>query len=200
MLFIYLMCALRLVGNWMFFSCLKEFFTTKVVWLVIIHLLCQISITVPSSGCLLARSLLKKMSILKNAPCVFFLNDYQSNYHDLLNKSGTTGIKIMTLRLLVIDVYKCVNNFNPEYFYEMFTMKICPYDLRDTSILERPRAYATKYGLKSFRNHSVKIWNILSNNCKSAASLLDFKNMIKSWNGPRCKCSVCSIFLNWSIL
>ena len=102
----------------------------------------------------------------------------------------------MTLRLLAIEVYKCVNNFNPEYLNEMFTMKNCPYDLRDTCILESPTAYTTKYGLKSFRNYGAKIWNPLPNNCKSAVSLLDFKNMIKSWNGPRCKCSVCSIFLN----
>ena len=139
------MCALRPVGNWMFFSGLKEFLTTKVVWLFIIHLLCQISITAPSTVCLLARNHLR-----------FVLNDYQSNYHDLLNKSEATGIKIMTLRLLAIEVYKCVNNFNPEYLNEMFTMKNCPYDLRDTYTLERPRAYPTKYGLKSFRNYGAK--------------------------------------------
>ena len=39
---IYLMCAFRPVGNWMFFRALKEFLTTKVVWLFMIHLLCQI--------------------------------------------------------------------------------------------------------------------------------------------------------------
>ena len=80
---------------------------------------------------------------------------------------------------------------------ENIQMKNCPYDLRDTCILERPRAYTTKYGLKSCRNYGAKIWNLLPNNCKSAVSLLDFKDMIKSWNGPRSKCSVCSIFLNW---
>ena len=33
-------------------------------------------------------------------------------------------------------------------------------DLRDASILETPRAYTTKYGLKSFRNYGAKIWNL----------------------------------------
>ena len=98
----------------------------------------------------------------------------QSHYHHLLNNSKSTGIEIMTLLLLTIEVYKCVNNFNPAYLNEMFTMKHCPYDLSDTSILERPRAYTTKYGLKSFRNYGAKICNLLPNNCKSAVSLLDF--------------------------
>ena len=67
----------------------------------------------------------------------------------------------MTLRLLAIEVYKCVNNFNPEYLNEMFTKKNCPYDLRDTCILERLKAYTTQYGPKSFRNYGAKIWLIL---------------------------------------
>ena len=139
---------------------------------------------------------LEKIENIKKRALRFVLNDYQSNYHDLLNNSEATGIKIMKIRLLAIEVYKCVNNFNPEYINEMFTKKNCPYDLRDTCILERPKAYTTKYGLKSFRNYGAKTWNLLPNNCKSAVSLLDLKNMIKSWNGPRCKCSVCCIFLN----
>ena len=102
----------------------------------------------------------------------------------------------MTLRLSAIEVFKCVNKLNPEYLNEMFTIKKCPYNFRDTSILERFKSNTTRYGLKSFRNYGAKIWNLLPNNCKSAVSLDDFKNMIKSWNGPSCKCPVCSMFLN----
>ena len=94
------------------------------------------------------------------------------------------------------DYVKCVNKLNPEYLNEMFTIKKCPYDFRDTSILERSKSNTTKYGLKSFRNYGAKIWNLLPNNCKSVVSLGDFKNIIKSWNGPSCKCPVCSTFLN----
>ena len=126
----------------------------------------------------------------------FVLDDYRSSYHDLLIQTEVPGIKIMTLRLLAIEVFKCVNKLNPEYLNEMFTMKKCPYNFRDTSILERSKSNTTRYGLKSFRNYGAKIWNLLPNNCKSAVSLDDFKNMIKSWNGPSCKCSVCSMFLN----
>ena len=70
----------------------------------------------------------------------FVLNDYQSNYHDLLNKSEATGIKITTLRLSAIEVYKCANDLNPEYLNEILTIKNCPYDFRDNSILERPKS------------------------------------------------------------
>ena len=78
--------------------------------------------------------------------------------------------------------------------------KKCPYDFRDTSILERSKSNTTKYGLKSFRNYGAKIWNLLPNNCKSVVSLGDFKNIIKSWNGPSYKCPVCSTFFKLVLL
>ena len=103
----------------------------------------------------------------------------------------------MTLRLLAIEVFKCANKLNPKYLNEMFTIKKCPFHFRDTSILERPTSNTTRYGLKSFRNYGANIWNLLPNNCKSFVSLGDFKNVIKSWNGPSCKCPVYSTF--WKI-
>ena len=86
----------------------------------------------------------------------FVLNDYGSSYHDLLIQTEVPGIKIMTLRLLAIEVFKCVNKLNPEYLNEMLSMIKCPYNFRDTSILERSKSNTTRYGLKSFRNYGAK--------------------------------------------
>ena len=62
---------------------------------------------------------LEQIENIKKRALRFVLNNYQSNYHGLFNKSEASGIKIITLRLLAIEVYKCVNNFNPEYLNEM---------------------------------------------------------------------------------
>ena len=141
------------------------------------------------------KSLDRILNIQKHA-LRFVLDDYGSSYHDLLIQTEVPEIKIMTLRLLAGDVFKCVNKLNPVYLNEMFTIKKCPYDFRDTSVLERSKSNTTRYGLKSFRNYGAKIWNLLPNNCNTAVSLGNFKNMIKSWNGPSCKCPVCSMLLN----
>ena len=53
----------------------------------------------------------------------FVLDDYESSYHDLLIQCEVSEIKIMTLRLLAIEVFKCVNKLNPEYLNGMFTIK-----------------------------------------------------------------------------
>ena len=102
----------------------------------------------------LARNRSTELRIYKNAPCV--LCWMITGYHDLLIQSEVPGIKIMTLCLLAIEVFKCVNKLNPEYLYEMFTIKKCPYDFRDTSILERSKSNTTRFGLKSFRNYGAK--------------------------------------------
>ena len=36
-----------------------------------------------------------------------------------------------------------------------------------------------------------QIWNCLPNELKSADNLSSFKQMIKQWDGPSCKCNVC---------
>ena len=66
---------------------------------------------------------LDRIENIKKHALRFVLDDYGSSYHDLLIQTEVPGIKIMTLRLLAIEVFKCVNKLNPEYLNEMFTIK-----------------------------------------------------------------------------
>ena len=72
---------------------------------------------------------LDKIENIKKRALRFVLDDYGSSYHDLLIQTEVPGIKIMTLRLLAIEVFKCVNKLNPEYLNEMFTIKKVPIQL-----------------------------------------------------------------------
>ena len=49
----------------------------------------------------------------------------------------------------------------------------------------------TKFGKKSLMAFGTNIWNTLPEYSKSTTSLLDFKKFIKTWPGPKYKCSVC---------
>ena len=129
------------------------------------------------------------LSKLENIPkraLRFVLNDYQSGYTDLLHNAKVPGIKIM------VEVFKCVNEISPAYL--MFIRKECPYALRDNSILVRPKVNLTQYGLKSFKSYGAKILNNLPTSFKANISLDEFKTIIKSWDGPKCKCSVCDLY------
>ena len=140
------------------------------------------------------KSSLSKLEDIQRRALRFVLDDYTSDYHELQNKANVPGVKIMALRYLAIEVYKCVNGLNPKYLNDLFTVRKCKYDLRDDSLINRNKVSTTNHGLKSFKDYGAKIWNLLPESCKGAISLGEFKDLIKSWNGPKCSCSVCLHF------
>ena len=142
-----------------------------------------------------SKTSLSKLENIQKRALRFVLDDYQSGYADLLqNANNVPGIKIMLLRYIAIEVFKCINEINPAYLNAMFIRKDCPYALRDGSILMRPKVNLTHYGLKSFRSYGAKIWNHLPVSYKDRTSLNEFQKMIKSWDGPKCKGSVCALY------
>ena len=115
---------------------------------------------------LTSKSFLSKLENIQKRALRFVLNDYELDYNDLLTKANVPGIKIMTLRQLAIEVYKSVTKINPEYLNELFLPKQCTYNLRNVSVLERPKVNTTQFGLKSFKSFGSKIWNLLPNSYK----------------------------------
>ena len=53
------------------------------------------------------------------------------------------------------------------------------------------RVNQTTFGTRSIRYDGAKIWNHLPNSLKSAETLEIFKSLIKTWEGPNCKCNFC---------
>ena len=70
-----------------------------------------------------SKSSLNNLENIQKRALRFVCNDFVSNYSDLLEKCGSQGVKLMTLRFMAIEVYKCVNNMNPQYLNEMFALK-----------------------------------------------------------------------------
>ena len=90
----------------------------------------------------------------------FVNNGYTSRFQELLTNSGVSGIRIMALRSLAIEVYKCVKQMNP-VFNDMFTRNKCPYEFRNVELLVRPKVNTINCGLKWVRSYGSKIWNLL---------------------------------------
>ena len=52
-----------------------------------------------------------------------FVNDYKSDYKTLLDKSGKDSVKIRRSKTLVIEIFKTVNELNPNFMKNIFTSK-----------------------------------------------------------------------------
>ena len=116
-------------------------------------------------------------------------NDYDSDYETLLKISGTSTMQIKRIKQLAIEIFKTVNNLNPDFMKNIFTSKqnarVRPHDL-----LVRSHNTAT-YGDKSLKIVGPKIWNALPTEIKRETSLSKFKEYVKLWSGPSCKCNFC---------
>ena len=77
----------------------------------------------------------------------------------------------------------------------MFITKEDHYDMRSSVRFVQPKCHSVTYGLRSFSYKGSKVWNDLPEQCKNAVSLTEFKMMIKSWNGPKCLCNMCTKLL-----
>ncbi len=69
------------------------------------------------------------------------------------------------------------------------------YNLHSTVSLKQPKCNTVTSSLNSFRYKDAKIWNDLPNKIKNFITLVEFKNQIKKWQGPKCLCNMCTRLL-----
>ena len=97
-------------------------------------------------------------------------------------------MKIRRIKTLAIEIFKTVNELNPNFMKTIFTSKTNS-RVRSFELLVKNRN-TEKYGSKSLMALGPKIWNALPQNIKKETSFSKFKEYIKSWSGPTCKCKI----------
>ena len=100
---------------------------------------------------------------------------------DMLKRSGQWCIRLNLIRLLAIEMFKCMNGLNPLYINDMFSGKDSRYNLRDNSRLMQPKFNTKRYGYKSFKYLGSKVWNCLPPCVKNVNDLNLFKKNIYNW-------------------
>lgn len=122
-----------------------------------------------------------KLEKLQERALRFVFNDHQSSYEALLSRGNFLSLAMHRLKLLAIEVYKCVHKLNPEYMNNLFQLRNIEYKLRDPSRLEQPTFQSIKYGYKSFSYYGSKLWNKLPVEIKNVDSLGEFKCKVILW-------------------
>ena len=103
------------------------------------------------------------------------------SYEELLLLGGKKKIHTQNLQILMVEVYKCLNNISPPFTWDYFKQKNNPYNLRNMQLLELSKCRTKTYGLNTTLFKGALLWNNLPNHFKEAKSLMHFK--IKFGNG-----------------
>ena len=139
-------------------------------------------------------SSLKKIENLQKRALKFLYNGYEISYEELLLKSGRATMNVNRLRILCIEIYKTINNLNPEFMRDLFSLRETSRLIREKYMLNLsiPVHNQVTFGSKSFRVFRPKVWNSLPYHIKSSENLESFKMIIKQWNDTRSSCKVCN--------
>jgi len=125
----------------------------------------------------------------------YVFNDFNASYESLLVLSNLPSLHLSRLRLIACEVFKAINQNSPKFIQSMFSKPSHSYALRSvkTNKLCVHQSSSTKAS-QSFQIFSVNIWNSLPSDIRLASNFPAFKRMIKNWQGPVCKCSLCNFY------
>ena len=118
------------------------------------------------------------------------LNDPDSDYDDLLVKSGSSSLFTQRLRTIMVEIFKFLKKESPSSLESMFQIKEMPHHFRDGIKLIQPIRRTSTFGLRSISYLGPKLWNSLPRDLKKLleanASTQTFKHALKSWNPLLC--------------
>jgi len=98
------------------------------------------------------------------------------------------------MRTMAIECFKILSKLSPSCLYDLVVFKDCKYNFRCSNIVAIPTVPASTSGKNSFKFAAFVLWNDLPDDFRKNSNFNQFKNILKSWNGNVCKCSVCADF------
>ena len=115
-------------------------------------------------------------------------NDIQTSNEDLLHRVNTTTLHLGRMESIAIETFKCLNGITPKYIRNLVKLKDNKYNFRHENMLQLPTVRTSRYGKSSFRCEAARVWPSLPNEIRYAKNFKEFKRLVHTWTGPRCKC------------
>ena len=134
---------------------------------------------------------MRKIELILKRALRLLLYDYVSPYKTLLETSKGTTMSLKRHKKLATEFFKTINNLNPKYLQEIFVRN--NKNVRDPNKLIRQKVNGYTYGLNSLKNLWPAIWNLIPENVRNVTTLSQFKSLIRTWEGTKCKCRSCNI-------
>lgn len=112
--------------------------------------------------------------------------DYDASYEELLKRVDGATMLTARLRIMALEVGKCIAGVNPTFLNSMFEVKPAVYNMRRPIRLVQTRRETVKFGIKTFSYTGSKLWNELPLDYQdlSDIDIQDLKKTLKTWMGP----------------
>jgi hypothetical protein len=135
----------------------------------------------------------EKLECIQKRALRYIFKDYEHDYHDMLRIYDFPSIKLKRLRILVCEVFKCVKKLCPEYLWSVFEENRVS---RRDNMLVLSQWNTVRNGFLSFHYYGARLYNQLPPEMRAMEAIEPFKNALKNWKGPTCKCDKCSIYFH----
>ena len=120
--------------------------------------------------------------------------DYENDFGFLLEQSESVPIHVRNLQLLITEMYKTIGGLNPPFMKEIFMQRNISYSLRYGDNAQVPTVRTTSFGVESIA-YLGRLWQTLPQEIKQSNSLPIFKKQIRCWNGGKCSCRLCKVYI-----
>ena len=119
---------------------------------------------------------LKKIENLQKQALSFLYKSYNTSYEDLLLKSGFSSMNVKRLRALCIEIFKTLNNLNPSFMKEIFSLRQTNKPVQEKYKLNLDCSSYNQVTLdrEPLTFFGPKTWNSLPYHIKSAENLASF--------------------------
>ena len=85
------------------------------------------------------------------------------------------------LHALICEVFKSLNNFNPEFMWSYFTFKNITYNIRNVPLLKLPNAKSTCYGINYVHLGHAYCGMVFPSLLNIVNPSLNWKENLKNW-------------------
>jgi hypothetical protein len=130
------------------------------------------------------RTLLNKLCKLQRRALRFVVNDYESEYDELLNKCNTIKVSSLFIVKIAIEMFKVAKNMSPPFVLDLFQYQSNGYSLRNSTAFLLKSPNTTRYGKLCFVFLGIKIWNELPPYAREICCPNAFKDFIYKYKVP----------------
>ena len=142
-----------------------------------------------------SRQLNNKINKIHERALRIAYKDSTLSFEQLLTLDKSVCIHHRNLRRLAVEMYKIKENIAPTPIQELFPKYENLYNLRNKRFWQTENIRTVGFGTETILYRGKKTWQLLPEEIKNSATLIEFKAKVKSWTPSDCACRLCKEYI-----